>query len=213
MVDVNELYDDNDRAYGHMGGLNRFQEEAVRYYVRHRWIHDLGAGLLGWAKQLIEFEATCVTAVDSIYKDRDNNVLNDRKPWPMCKPYNVLLDPRTFREVDEAILPTQKLQVAFVSWPCNTYGKTVGLERLVQRAEIVIYLGKNLDGTACGSPQFWDHVSKRKVLCFLPAVRNSLIVYGPEITEPRKPLLEEAAGLLTDGADNVIFSPPDYPRL
>ena len=194
--------------YAHMGGLNRFQEEAVRYYTKSRAVYDLGAGLLGWSKKLADFGAA-VIALDEIYKDPRENVLNRYRNWVNCVPKNVLLRPHTFREYCES--GPMIMDVAFISWPHNTYGKTMGLELLAQRSKTVIYLGKNLDGTACGSPQFWKLMTQRKVLCFLPAVRNSLIVYGPMLQMPRRDLLHEEKGAIEGPWDNILYSPPEWP--
>lgn len=194
--------------YGHLGGLNPFQEDAVRYYVKGKHVYDLGAGLLGYAKRIAELGAGSVTAVDQIYKDRRENVYNYCRTWAKCAPPGVQLDSSSFREF--YLGRRADLDVAFISWPDNAYGKTMGLELIAQKAKTVIYLGKNLDGTACGSPQLWNMLTRRKVLCFLPAVRNSLIVYGPELEQPRKYLLEEKGAV--DGPwDNILYSPPDWP--
>jgi len=194
--------------YSHMGGLNRFQEEAVRYYVKKPWVYDLGAGLLGWSKKLVEFGATTVTAVDSIYSYRGNNELNQRRDWHKCVPNNVVLDARSFRDFHHTG-PTD-LGTVFISWPCNTFSKTMGLEMLARKAETIIYLGKSTDGTACGSPQLWAHLTERKVLCYLPAVRNSLIVYGPEVRRKRDWLTDEHAAL---SEVTVVPSPKEWPLL
>jgi hypothetical protein len=203
------IKDDDVVKYAHMGGLNRFQEEAVRYYVRNQLVYDLGAGLLGWAEKLAQFGAEHVTAVDDIYKDPRENVLNNCRAWKKCEPANVTLDDRSFREFHRT--GPNALHTAFIAWPHNTYGKTMGLELLASKAKTVIYIGKNLDGTACGSPHLWDHLSQRKVLCFLPAVRNSLIVYGRVLKEPRQ-LLREEKGALDGPWDSMLYSPPEYPQ-
>jgi hypothetical protein len=204
------LREDDVVRYAHMGGLNRFQEEAVRYYVKNQLVYDLGAGMLGWAKKLVEFGAEHVTAVDSIYRDQHENYLNDCRAWHKCAPVDVTIDSRTFSEF--YLTGPEALHTEFIAWPCNTFGKTFGLELLTRKAKTVIYLGKNLDGTACGSPQFWQFMANRKVLCFLPSKRNSLIVYGPELKEPRALLLEEEAAL-GDPWSGIMESPADWPAL
>jgi len=194
--------------YSHMGGLNRFQEEAVRYYVKNQWLYDLGAGHLGWAKKLSEFGALNVTAVDSMYKDRRNNALNDCRDWHKCVPSNTILSSSTFSELYRE--GVTKFDAVFVSWPDVAYGKTMGIELLTRRADTVIYLGKTTDGTMCGSPQLWSQLIRRKVLCYLPAVRNSLIVYGAK--EERRPLLlDEEAGL--NVGNYIRQAPKEWPLL
>lgn len=191
-----------------MGGLNRFQEEAVRYYVNKRCVWDLGAGYLGWSKKLIEYGALSVFAVDQMYKDDRENGFNECRAWKNCAPTGVQLRALSFAEYWKQGNTT--LSVAFVSWPEAQYSKTMGLELITTRADTVIYLGKNLDGVSCGSSQFWNMQMKRKVLCYLPSRRNTLIVYGPELKQQDRPLLlEEIASL---GPHMPISSPDWYPE-
>lgn len=207
---VNTHIKDNDVVkYAHMGGLNPFQEEAVRYYVKNQLVYDLGAGMLGWAEKLAQFGAEHVTAVDDIYKDQQENVLNNCRAWKKCAPEDVTIDDRDFREFH--LTGPNALHTAFIAWPHNTYGRTMGLELLAMKAKTIIYLGKNLDGTSCGSPQLWRMLMQRKVLCFLPSARNSLIVYGPDLDRPRRDLLLEEKGAIEGPWDSILYTPPEWP--
>ena len=85
-----------------------------------------------------------------------------------------------------------KAEVAFVSWPPQ-WG-TDGIVKVIERAERIIYLGSNMDGTVCGSYEFWDLVTRRRVLQHVPGRRNTLIIYDRE-KEQRKLLPEEFAAL------------------
>lgn len=61
---------------------------------------------------------------------------------------------------------------------------------------MVIYIGKNTDGIACGSPQLFDYFRWREVLVYDPDPQNVLIVYGALREEPRMAVHhEEAAGM------------------
>lgn len=186
-------------TYRKMGRLNRFQQEAVQYYVKGRFVWDLGAGAMGWAHELVKMGAKHVTAVDQLYKYRHENYLNNMRDWKKCAPDGVEVDDRTFFELVGT--GPRRLSVAFVSWPEQSYGATCGLELLVDRAETVIYLGNNFDCTACGSAPFWNMLTQRKVLCTLPSRINTLTVYGGKATRygvAPQLLPEEAAALSSE---------------
>src|SRR6185295_6166075 len=55
----------------------------------------------------------------------------------------------------------------------------MGLSELVRRANVVIYLGKNTDGTVCGGGGLWCELIQREILSYEPDPKNTLIVYGP----------------------------------
>lgn len=189
-----------------MGHLNRFQEEAVRYYVKGQLVWDLGAGLLGWAHRLVSYGAKKVVAVDKIYRDRHENICNGNRTWGKVAPAGVALSSCTFRELATGI-EDPNIPVAFVSWPESTWSGTMGLELVTHHAQTVIYLGNNHDGTCCGSSIFWSYMRCRKVLCVLPSRVNTLIVYG-RTSELRDRLEEEVAGM---DHNNVLPTPKWYP--
>jgi hypothetical protein len=186
-------------------GLNEWwQIPVLKWFVQGRHVYDFGAGQLYWAHRLLQLGATRVTAVDYLYRDRSGNHLNQYRNWTKCAPDGCCLDNRTFHDFYQT--GPKHLQVAFVSWPCNTYGKTMGLELTCERAQVLIYAGSNFDGTACGSLAFWALARRREVLAYAPARGNSLIVYGPQRLE-RDPLPEELA---TD-PKNVHSTPSWFP--
>ena len=71
-----------------------------------------------------------------------------------------------------------------------------GLLQLLARAETIVYLGKNTDGSMCGFPAVFEHMVGRRLLAYVPHFRNTLVVVGARLTEPRAPQHEELAGLL-----------------
>lgn len=83
--------------------------------------------------------------------------------------------------------------LVFVSWPSNCYDEH--LLRIVRKTPRVIYLGSNLEGTACGNPVLFKHFCSREVLAHAPDPSNSLIVYGDSLSKPRRHLPEEFAGI------------------
>lgn len=158
------------------GKLTDQQARVVAQHVAGREVHDLGAGDLALASQLLTLGATTVSALD--------------RNLPRKSP-----DPRIFLTQGYFHQYRGDIEVAFVSWPCNWQDR--GLTGLLRRTPLVIYVGKNTDGTVCGGEDFWRSLQGREVLAYLPAPDNSLIVYGPR--NANRPLLgEEWAGLETE---------------
>ncbi len=66
-------------------------------------------------------------------------------------------------------------KIAFVSWVPN---HTIpGIENLLDRMDLIIYLGVNDDYTVCGDWDFWEYVRHRKVLREIPGEQD-MIIYG-----------------------------------
>lgn len=82
--------------------------------------------------------------------------------------------------------------VAFVSWPSNNQSATALIPWLM-RAEIVVYLGSNFDGTACGTREFFAYLQMRELLAYVPDRANSLIIVGKPLEISRPPTDEELA--------------------
>ena len=163
------------------GRLYPTQKETLRQFVEKRIVHDLGAGELELAAELARLGAD-VIAVD--------------KEVPSRTVCGVKFIQRRFIEFDDLV------ETAFISWPTK-YG-TNGLVEILKRAKTVIYLGHNLDGTCCGDADMWEHLRARQILALDPQQRNTLIVYGEELSQPRAPLLEERAA--TDHARIYRFT-------
>lgn len=148
------------------GQLSPEQREVVAAFVRGKRVIDLGCGNCALANIMIE---TCgaahVTAIN--YK------MSPREDVPKISFVSSL-----FEDYDGEVP-----EVAFLSWPVNR--PVPALLRLVERAETVIYLGKNTDGTSCGWLDLFEHFSGRAILRHLPDQRNTLTVYGwPEADRP-----------------------------
>lgn len=147
------------------GRLNPKQELAARQFVDGQTVHDLGAGDLSLSHVLLRLGAGQVVAVDSHF------------PKSARKAARVGLEHRAF--ADFAGQP----EVALVSWPVNWSG--IGLVEIVARTPVVLYVGTNTGGTACGGDDLWDHLVTREVLAYVPDRENTLIVYGPgQATRP-----------------------------
>ncbi len=166
-----------------MGKLTDEQEAVVRNFVAGYNVHDLGAGQLGMAAKLRDLGAHTVTAVDKIYRY-----------LPFSPPTLVTLVGEYF---EEYAAHGHYIDVAFVSWP--EAWRLDGIVDLLRTARVVIYLGSNFDGTACGTEDMFRHLSRRNVLALVPHKWNSLIVYGNDIVQ-RRLLPEEYAALNRDKA-------------
>lgn len=148
-------------------------------YVQNRTVYDLGAGDMELARRLKILGAKEVIGIDKEYT-RTADVL----------PENVRFVHARLQDVP---LPKVRPEVVVVSWPANT--RIAGLIDWVWRAQYVIYLGCNLDGTACGTPPLYEAFLGRKLLEHVPDRSNTLLVLGEPLEHPRSPTLEEQAGM------------------
>ncbi len=148
------------------------QEKALAPLLKKRVVTDFGAGDLQMARTCLRLGAKHVIAVD-------------KAPWG--KPTKrITVVAQYFHQYRKPI------DVLLLSWPINHH--CAGLIEAVARAETVVYLGKNTDGSACGTPLLFSNLLVREVLVHVPHYRNTLIVYGGS-REQRMPLFEEMAGI------------------
>jgi len=166
------------------GILSPAQKRALRPYVHGRVVYDLGSGNdLELAQQLTYLRVKEVVAVDTY-----------PSPWAYS---TTGYGPKgTSEEIiryvrQDLVNFHEPVRTAFVSWPSNR--PNPGLLRILKGASVVIYLGTNMDGTACGTPDLFRYLATRSVLAHEPDMRNTLIVYGQK-GPAREPLPEELAG-------------------
>jgi len=100
--------------------------------------------------------------------------------------------------------PNIEIEVAFVSWPENIRSwpaaNSCSLSRVLQPARVVVYIGCNMDGWACGTQALWIELLNRELLAYVPStLHHNLIVAGERAAAPREPTAEELCGLLNDG--------------
>ena len=163
------------------GFIYEAQEKALRPYVKDRVIHDLGAGNLYLSTVLMLLGAREVIAVDK-EPIHDGDYGYPAKITAGITPVVSLVQDLK-----------QPVAVGFVSWPVNW---DIGLADVLRDSELVIYLGCNTDGTACGDRSFWMQMIGREVLAYVPKRGNTLIIYGSKRVL-REPLHEEACALDT----------------
>ncbi len=148
------------------------QWKALQPYIRGQVVHDLGAGDLVNATGLLIRGAKKIIAVE-------------KEPYKPLNP-DIRFVQSYFHNYKEPI------DIAFVAWPINH--ERNGLTELLIRSRVVIYIGKNTDGAACGSTDMFQHLTSRQVLVYMPEVKNTLIIYGPN-PEDRPLFGEERAAL------------------
>jgi hypothetical protein len=151
------------------------QEHALKAAVQGKVIHDLGAGDLSLSKEMIRFGARKVIAVEK-----------ELQEFPV--PFSHKLFPVScyFHDYKAPIA------TAVVSWPVNWETKLVPL---LERAKSIVYLGKNTDGSMCGTAEMFRHFLTRSLCAYVPSVENTLMVYGDKLDTVRTPRGEEAAAL------------------
>ncbi len=180
--------------YFALGQLKGKQARVLTPFIKGKVVHDLGAGMLGMAYKLVELGAAHVVAVDQDYKDKHTNHLNNCQPWKSGSS-KISLHASTFEEFEKK--NSKPIKTALLSWPwASTFAGHSGdeaLVRLLRTATTVIYLGKNFDGTFCGSNTLFNDLVQRKVAAHVPDKWNSLIVYKTHIKRAREQLPEERA--------------------
>lgn len=160
------------------GRLSNAQVDALRPFVAGRRVADLGAGQLNLSLALVAMGAAEVLAID-------------KREMPAVQSPRLVLLRSQFGDV------RLELDVAFLSWPPNY--TTPGLLQLLSGAKTIVYLGKNSDGSACGTPALFSFFLRREVVCYVPERPNTMIVYGQRLEELRRPCGEEVGGLTNDG--------------
>ncbi len=158
------------------GRLNLKQELALGLHIDGALVHDLGAGDLSLAADLLRMGAKQVVAID-------------KDPYHKKAPQGIT--PITCRFEDYPA----PVHTAFVSWPREHFD--MGLLDICRRAHTVIYVGSNTRGNACGFLRLWQHLATRQVLAYVPDEYNSLVIYS-SARDSRRYLPEEYAAIFQD---------------
>lgn len=160
------------------GKLNAAHLDALRPFVSGRVVHDVCSGPeFPLAGDLLELGAKKVVAID---KERRSARSRARVEY-----YHMRL--HEFKG---------KAAVVMLSWPPNH--AIDGLLGILERARVVIYLGSNTGGNACGTPALFRHLIRRELLAYVPHSSNSMIVVGDSLGAPRAKTGEECAALQDD---------------
>jgi len=170
----------------------------VRQHVAGLRVLDYGAGLCARAFLLRWCGAEEVLAVDA----------GPMPPLDGVRQFEGWFGEPLTRQVVTDFRP----HVVHLGWPaCSS---DLWPTPAVRAAPIVIYVGCTTDFTSCGSPDLFAHFLRRPVLAYVPARRNTLIIYGsdPKLHHaPRKRLYHaELAGL--DQSRVYAYDPSTRPR-
>ncbi|MDO8640852.1 MAG: hypothetical protein Q7R33_04860 [Nitrosarchaeum sp.] len=162
------------------GYLNRAQKNIVQKIIQDQDVYDLGSGDFGLTMILKELGAARIAAIDKIPYQYPQ-LPHDPNIHYICGLFSELKMP-------------EHIDITFLSWPVNY---NAGILHWLKISSIVIYLGTNLNGTACGTPGLFKHLRTREILANEFDRRNELIVYGPNKVK-REMLREERAAICTD---------------
>lgn len=159
------------------GNITEVMWEQIRPHILNKTVWDLGAGDLHYSQRLVTDGAQTVIAVD-------------KNPLPSPSTPQIQTQQVLFANV---VVPPTGIEVAFMSWPQNT--RLPGLVRILQQSQIVIYVGCNTNGTACGNEEVFTHLRQRTILSDVRLQVNTLLIYGGACTDPRTLHPEEKAAL------------------
>lgn len=161
------------------------QIKAIKPFIEGKVVHDLGCAHLDLAHALIKWGAKEVIAID-----------RNRTGAVVLFPYQMRLVQAHFHEFHEPV------DVAFMSCPVNW---PTGLDHIAARARIVIYLGNNTDGTATGDPSLFKVLRARENPVYIPHIKNTLAIYGPELVRDTQ-LFDRPA----NPEEVAVLDTPDY---
>jgi hypothetical protein len=185
------------------GQLTPEQAKQIWPYVRDQNIVDYGAGDLRLAHHMLELGAKSITAIDKYYGEVDVGYADPRIQVMRAR----------FEDLAELPFRLGKMEVALVSWPVNNHQSSKALEVLLRQANVVIYLGKNTDGIACGERNLFQMFLRRELLVYEPDQKNVLMVLGDRCLVPRKPTGEEIGALDQKNILNFVDAEAEAARV
>ena len=164
------------------GVLTKEQEKTLKPFLQGKDVTDLGAGDLSLSRELLRLGAKTVDAYD---KD------DIPQGYPRNLPRGLTFRKALFHELKGPF------PVLFVSWPVNQPNPSLTIHASLCE-EILIYLGKNDQGTACGHPNLFKVMVQRELLAHVPGKRSDLIITGKFLPqgETRAATPEEHRGLI-----------------
>jgi hypothetical protein len=169
----------NSRTEMTWGYLDSHQSRAVTPFITGKEVYDLGAGYCILSERLIELGASKVIAVD---KGFPQDAKRNKRIKHIEKYFADLVTDKKFNP-----------EIVFISWPINNPSSDL-LAEIVKLAKITIYLGTNFGGSQCGSRRFFEELSRRNLLSYVPHRTNNLIIVSDEIVD--RPLTPEESAIL-----------------
>lgn len=109
--------------------------------------------------------------------------------------------------------PPDDCEVAVVSWPVNNRQTVLDLLRLLPYFKTLVYVGKNTDGTACGTPELFNWLLQYRPTTWFETSFDTLIIYDlqRQLPEPRIPCCEEELAALA--AEMVRYGSRQEPQI
>lgn len=166
------------------GRFSDAHKRVVRSFVRGRTVVDLGAGDCFRTAVLAELGPKSVIAVDPDLPTEPRSFGEPTAPVEML-PWSAYEFARRY---------TARIDVLYLAWPYPGLERE-GFKELTDRADLVIYVGSNVEGSACGPTHFFMRMLQREVLAYRPERENTLIVYGEPCPHRAEPYYEELMGL------------------
>ena len=171
-----------DQGYGR---FTEKQQDILRAHVEGARVLYPGSGWGQKAEVLIGLGVDHVTCIEKEQTCFSKNPIYRHKKVTAVRDYIEELDDEVF-EGKEVLLLSWVQPYRFPA-TAEIFGRFDGIPKIV-------YLGKNTDGTLCGSPSLYSYLVTREVLHYVPARENTMIIYG-DAKVLREPYPEEAAGL------------------
>ena len=165
------------------GFISKEMTTALEGLVKGKRVWNLGCGNGGAEPQLLKrLGATVIHAVD---KANRNHILTPTFgtsgviTW--CDMY--------YTEFSAFIGPSSAADVAVIKWPDT--GPLTGLVGLLDKCEVVVYIGTNDGFTACGNPSLWRYLATREFITAVENRHNDMIVYGKPVETATAPRCRE----------------------
>ena len=147
------------------GRMTAHMEEVLRAHIAGLVVWDFGAGDGYYARRMLALGARGVVAVE-----KEETFEAEGYPPNLC----------WLTYYFKNVPPPNEIAVAFVSWPVNNSESMRSLLPHLKVARKIVYLGKNDDATACGSPELFEFFTTLTVESEVADSRNDMIVYRNE---------------------------------
>lgn len=171
-----------DQGYGR---FTEKQQSIMRAHIAGARVLYPGSGWGHKAEVLIGLGADHVTCIEKEQTCFSKNPIYRHKKVEAVRDYVEELEIEAFEGKD----------VLLLSWvQPYRFPATAEIFERFDKIPKIVYLGKNTDGTQCGSPALYSYLLTREVLHYVPARENTMIIYGAAKVL-REPYPEEVAGL------------------
>lgn len=165
--------------------LDPFQQMAVVQHTKNLRVLDLGGYDGDMGLWLLERQPCTVTVVDKAVP----HIRFEHDGMDFVRAY--------FKDFHKEYLAGKPcpFDVALLSYPVNNWETSISLIPILKRIPCVIYIGKNGNGTVCGTEHLWKYLVTRTLTGIVEGVPSSVLVYGGHDRNiHRQPLVAEEYG-------------------